>query len=111
MRYSRAVVAALILWSTAAWPQPAYCDKAQCKAWTGPGWYVLYGGYFGKKMLKAGPFADQESCKVESARLTKKNPEMVSSQIGGSNVAEVVGEFFCSLIESSEAAKDHMIPA
>ena len=103
MRISRAVVAALILWSTAASAQPSYCDKAQCKAWNGAGWYVLYGGYFGNKMLKAGPFADQDICKAEAARLTKKNPEMVSMETGS--------EFFCLIVPTDEAARDYMIPA
>ena len=103
MSISPAVVAALILWSTAAWAQPAYCDKAQCKSWSGPGWYVVYGGFFSNKMLKAGPLADQDSCKAEAAQLTKKNPDMVSSQTGT--------EFFCLLVESGEkAAKDYMTP-
>jgi hypothetical protein len=36
---------------------------------------------------------------------------MVSIPIPGSNVAEVVGEFFCLLIESGEkAANDYMTP-
>ena len=103
MLTSRSVVAALILWSTAATAQPAYCDKAQCKAWSGPGWYVVYGGYLSNKMLKSGPLADQDTCKAEAARLTKKNPDMVSSQTGM--------EFFCLLVESGEkAAKDYMTP-
>ena len=112
MRIARILCAiALLASSTAAWPQPAYCDKALCKAWTGPGWYVLYGDYFSKKMLKAGPFPDQASCKVKAAQLAKKNPDMASSPIAGSNLEEVAGEFFCLLLESGEkAAEDYMKP-
>lgn len=103
---------ALLASATAAWPQKSYCDKAFCKSWTGPGWYVVYGGYIGNQMLTAGPLPDQAGCKVEAARLAKKNPEMVRSPIAGSNVEEVVGEFFCLLLESGEkAAKDYMTPA
>ena len=104
--------AAVLGSSTTAWSQKAYCDKKVCKAWAGPGWYVLYGGYFSKKMLKGGPFQDQESCKVEAAQLTKKNPEMVSTPIAGSNAHEVVGEFFCLIIDSGEkAAEEYMNPS
>jgi hypothetical protein len=63
-------------------------------------------------MLKAGPFPDQASCMVEAAQLARKNPEMVSNRTPGSNVEEVVGEFFCLLVQSGEkAAQDYMIPA
>lgn len=103
--------AALLGSSTAAWSQKAYCDKKVCKAWNGPGWYVLYGDYFSKKMLKSGPFQDQVRCKAEAAQLAKRNPEMVSTRIGGSNVHEVVGEFFCLIIDSGEkAAEEYMNP-
>lgn len=112
MRIVRILCAiALLGSSTAAWSQKSYCDKKVCKAWAGPGWYVLYGGYFSKKMIKAGPFQDQETCKVEAANLTKKNPDMVSRPIAG-NVQEVVGEFFCLIINSGEkAAEEYMSPS
>jgi len=49
---------------------------------------------------------------VEAAQLARKNPEMVSNRTPGSNVEEVVGEFFCLLVQSGEkAAQDYMIPA
>ena len=99
-----ASAAALLVSPTAAWSQPSYCDKAQCKAWTGPGWYVIYGGYFGPRMLKAGPFPDQASCKAEAARLTDKSPKPEGE------VVEVGPEYFCLIVGSGEAAKEYMIP-
>lgn len=102
---------ALLGSSTAAWSQKAYCDKKTCKAWTGPGCYVLYGDYFSKKMLKSGPFQDQASCKVEASKLAKKNSEMVSTPIADGNVQEVGSEFFCLIIDSgAKAAEEYMNP-
>lgn len=111
MRIPIFCAATLLTLSTAAWSQKSYCDKKVCKAWTGSGWYVVYGSYLSKKQLKGGPFQDQESCKVEAAQLAKKNPEMVSAPIGGSNANEVIGEFYCLIIDSGEkAAEEYMNP-
>ena len=113
MRLLRILCAtALLASSTGAWAQPAYCDKTLCKAWTGPGWYVVYGGYFSKQMLKAGPLADQECCKAEAAKLARKSSATGPNPTPEGRVEVVEAEYFCLLLESGEkAARDYMIPA